>query len=49
MAEFLFEGFDAGSLGSLKSVIDASLNPVLADTPLSPAMGNNKSEWEQLP
>ena len=31
-AEFLFEGFDAGSPESPKSVIDARLKPVLADT-----------------
>jgi hypothetical protein len=47
-AEFLFEGFDAGSVESPKSVIEARLNPVLANTSLSPATGYNKSEWEQL-
>lgn len=41
-AEFLFEGFDAGSLESLKSVIDARLDPVLADTTLSPRDGSQR-------
>jgi hypothetical protein len=41
-AEFLFEGFDAGSLTSPKSVIEARLKPVLADTSLSPANGHQE-------
>jgi hypothetical protein len=46
-AEFLFAGFDAGSLLSPKSTIEADPNPMLRDVFMTPSAGP-EVVWEQF-